>query len=290
MKHEALDQFVPFPGISEFVYSARDFAAVRELVYESSANVLPPNKSTLVYSRLAPLVRASGLGTFANYIQRLKTDNAERHKAVCALTTNHTAFFREDHHFDHFRQDVRPQIVRKLAAGQPVRLWSAGSSSGEEVFSLCMTLLGPDKIEGRRLLSQDLAVLATDLADHVLVKARKATYEADTLAPVPPELRSQWVRDDAGGGGTIADPIRELVRFRALNLMGKWPMKKTFDVIFCRNVMIYFDQPTKDNLVARFADQLAPGGHLYIGHSERVSGPAAAQLELVGKTIYRKTR
>ncbi|HEX7857024.1 MAG TPA: protein-glutamate O-methyltransferase CheR [Sphingobium sp.] len=290
MKHEALDQFVPFPGISEFVYSARDFAAVRELVYESSANVLPPNKSTLVYSRLAPLVRNSGLGTFSAYIERLKTDNAERHKAVCALTTNHTAFFREDHHFDHFLSEVRPQMIRKLGAGQPVRLWSAGSSSGEEVFSLCMTLLGPDKVEARRLLAQDLAVLATDLADHVLVKAKRATYDADALAPVPPALRSQWVREDGQGGGTVVDPIRELVRFKALNLMGKWPMKKAFDVIFCRNVMIYFDQPTKDNLVARFADQLVPGGHLYIGHSERVSGPAAAQLELVGKTIYRKIR
>lgn len=290
MKHEAIDQFVPFPGISEFVYSARDFAAVRELVYESSANVLPPNKSTLVYSRLAPLVRASGLGTFAAYIGKLKTDAAERHKAVCALTTNHTAFFREDHHFDHFGETVRPQILRKLTAKQPVRMWSAGSSSGEEVFSLCMTLLGPDKGEARRILGSDIAVLATDLADHVLVKAKLGKYDADALAPVPANLRAQWVREDGDGGGTIADPIRELVRFKALNLMGQWPMKKPFDVIFCRNVMIYFDQATKDDLVARFADQLVPGGHLYIGHSERVAGAAASRLELVGKTIYRKTR
>lgn len=290
MKHEALDQFVPFPGISEHIYSARDFAAVRQLVYESSANVLPPNKSTLVYSRLAPLVRTSGLGTFGLYIDKLKKDTAERHKAVCALTTNHTAFFREDHHFDHFRDVTRPELLRKLAAKQSVRLWSAGSSSGEEVFSLCMTLLGPDKLESRRLLTSDLAVLASDLADHVLVKARKAAYDADALAPVPPELRSLWVREDGKGGGTIADPIRELVRFRSLNLMGQWPMKKPFDAIFCRNVMIYFDQATKDDLVARFANQLLPGGHLYIGHSERVSGPAAACLELVGKTIYRKIR
>jgi chemotaxis protein methyltransferase CheR len=290
MKHEVLDQFVPFPGISEFVYSARDFAAVRELVYESSANVLPPNKSTLVYSRLAPLVRASGLGTFSLYIDKLRADPAERHKAVCALTTNHTAFFREDHHFDHFREVARPQLLSKLAAKQPVRLWSAGSSSGEEVFSLCMTLLGADKLEARRLLTSDLAVLASDLADHVLVKARKAAYDADALAPVPPGLRALWVREDGKGGGTIADSMRELVRFRALNLMGSWPMKRPFDAIFCRNVMIYFDQQTKDDLVARFADQLVTGGHLYIGHSERVSGSAAARFELVGKTIYRKIR
>lgn len=290
MKHEALEQFVPFPGISEHIYSARDFAAVRELVYESSANVLPPNKSTLVYSRLAPLVRTSGLGTFSLYIEKLKKDATERHKAVCALTTNHTAFFREDHHFDHFRDVTRPMLLRKLAAKEPVRLWSAGSSSGEEVFSLCMTLLGPDKLEARRLLTSDIAVLASDLADHVLVKARKAAYDADTLGPVPPDLRALWVREDGTGGGTIADPIRELVRFRSLNLMGQWPMKKPFDAIFCRNVMIYFDQQTKDDLVARFADQLIPGGHLYIGHSERVSGPAAQRLELVGKTIYRKIR
>lgn len=286
MKHQGSAQFVAFPGVSEFVYSEEDFARICELIYRESANVLPPGKSTLVYSRLAPLVRASGAGTFARYIERLGDDREERRKAVCALTTNHTSFFREEHHFDHFREVVRPLLFQKIAQGLPVRLWSAGSSSGEEVFSLCMTLLGPDRSEARRVFAGDVAVLATDLADHVLTKARAARYDEDSLASVPPELREKWVRAD----GVIADEVRALVRFRTLNLIGEWPLKRPFDVIFCRNVMIYFDQPTKDRLLQRFAGQLEPGGHLYIGHSERVFGRAAERLELVDKTTYRKRR
>jgi chemotaxis protein methyltransferase CheR len=289
MKHEARAQFTPFPGISEQVYSRDDFANIREIIYQESANVLPPSKSTLVYSRLAPLVRASATGTFSAYITRLEGDPAERHKAVCALTTNHTGFFREDHHFDHFRDVVRPTLRQNVDAGQPVRLWSAGCSSGEEVFSLCMTLLGPDKSEARRFQSGNVVALASDLADHVLVKGRTAIYDADALRPVPADLKALWVRmDERTDAGTISDAVRDMVRFRSLNLMNSWPIKRQFDAIFCRNVMIYFDQPTKEKLVERFVQHLRPGGFLYIGHSERVTGLATRQLELVGHTIYRR--
>lgn len=288
MIHESLAQFTPFPGVSEFVYSKSDFAAIREMVYSDAKIVLPPNKSTLVYSRLAPLVRTSGAGTFELYIKRLMADDAERHKAVCALTTNHTGFFREDHHFDHFREEVRPALLARLKARHPVRMWSAGCSSGEEVYSLTMTLLGPDKSEARQVLSGDIAILASDLADHVIAKGKAGEYSADTLAPVPPELKKNWLRMAPDGSGSVGDELRQLVRFNALNLMGRWPMQRRFDVIFCRNVMIYFDQETKENLIERFVDQLEDGGHLYIGHSERVTGRAADLLTLVGKTIYRK--
>ncbi len=283
-------QFAAFPGVSEQVYCAKDFEAVRELIYRSSGNVLPPTKSTLVYSRLAPLVRASGLGTFSAYLSAIRDDPAQQHKAVCALTTNHTAFFREDHHFDHFCAEVRPAMVERLTSGGAARIWSAGSSSGEEVFTLSMVLLGTDKGEARKIANGDLVILASDLADHVLEKARAATYDADAIAPVPRALRDLWIKTDALGNGQMVQMVRDLVRFRALNLLGEWPMRRPFDVIFCRNVMIYFDQPTKERLVNRFADQLAPGGFLYIGHSERVSGPAADRLRLVGKTIYKKVR
>jgi chemotaxis protein methyltransferase CheR len=281
---QAAEQFCPFPGVSEHIYSRADFEAVRELVYRESGNVLPLGKATLVYSRLAPLVRATNTGTFAAYIERVRTDDEERRRAVSALTTNHTFFFREDHHFDHFRTDVRPDLVARLQRRDAVRMWSAGCSSGEEVFSLVMTLLGEDKVEGRRIAGGDLAILATDLSDPILAKARETRYAPEALEPVPARLRDNWVQPD----GRMGETARNLVRFRRLNLLGPWPIHRPFDVIFCRNVMIYFDQPTKETLVARFAEQLMPGGYLYIGHSERVTGRAASVLQPVGNTIYRK--
>lgn len=277
----------PMPGISPDVYGDSDFHAIAEIVYASSGNVLPMGKAMLVYSRIAPLVRESGCGTFANYIALIRSDLTQQERAVAALTTNHTFFYREAHHFDFFEQQVRPAILRKMAAGKAVRLWSAGCSSGEETWSLVMALLGPDRVEGRRIARGDVRVLASDLAPHALVKAKAATYPAKDLQPVPSDLVQQWTKQD---GDTIAigEEARSIVRFRSLNLLKSWPMRGKFDVIFCRNVMIYFDTETKERLVARFADQLQGGCHLFIGHSERVTGPAAQTLESVGPTIYRR--
>lgn len=275
------------PGISPGVYGIADFEAIREIAHSDAGIVLPPGKAMLVYSRLAPLVRNTGSGTFAAYVSLIERDGDERQRAICALTTNHTFFYREAHHFNHFEQEVRPGMLRALEAGRSARIWSAGCSSGEETWSLAMTLLGPDRAAGRRIASQDLRYLASDLALHALDTAREATYPTESLEAVPANLRQVWTTSHAGKS-QIASEARSFVRFRMLNLLGAWPMKSQFDVIFCRNVMIYFDQPTKERLVARFADQLAPGGYLYIGHSERVTGAATAAFEVVGPTIYRK--
>ena len=275
------------PGISPGIYGQQDFAAVAEMVRKEAGIVLPPGKAMLVYSRLAPLVRVSGLGTFSAYLAAIAQDAAARRKAVNALTTNHTFFYREEHHFTHFATVVRPRLAAQLAQGGAVRLWSAGCSSGEEVWSLVMTLLGPDKREGKMLAKRDLRVLASDIADHALDRAAAASYEAKGLDAVPEALRAAWAKPN-GTELTIAPELRDLVQFRRLNLHGEWPMRRRFQVIFCRNVMIYFDQPTKERLVARFAEQIEPGGFLYIGHSERVSGPAEALFESVGPTIYRR--
>jgi chemotaxis protein methyltransferase CheR len=275
------------PGVSPGVYSDADFRAIAEIAYESAGIVLPQGKAMLVYSRIAPLVRKAGCGTFANYIARIRSDGEEQARVVAALTTNHTFFYRESHHFEHFAQQVRPGLVRRLHAGEPVRLWSAGCSSGEETWSLVMTLLGSDRAEGTRLAGKDLRVLASDIAPHALAKATAATYPAKEIEQVPEHLRKPWTAE-SGGSVRIGDTARSIVRFRSLNLQGAWPISRQFDVIFCRNVMIYFDTPTKERLVARFADALLPDGHLYIGHSERVTGPAARVLQPVGPTIYRK--
>lgn len=275
------------PGVSPDVYDARDFRAIAELVNAEAGIVLPPGKAMLVYSRIAPRVRNTGCGTFAAYIDLVRRDPEERYRAVAALTTNHTFFHRESHHFEHFASEVRPAMVRALDAGQPARLWSAGCSSGEETWSLVMTLLGEDRTRGAQIANRNVRVLASDLADHALAKASAGLYSAADLKAVPEPLRRNWTIA-APGGVSMTEEARRIVRFRMLNLLKDWPFKGRFDVIFCRNVMIYFDQSTKERLVERFAAQLAPGGHLYIGHSERASGPAAAMLEPVGPTIYRR--
>ncbi len=276
------------PGVSPDVYGPKDFKAVSELAYNSAGIVLEAGKAMLVYSRWAPLVRESGCGTFAAYIEHIRNNPAEQTRAIGALTTNHTFFYREAHHFEHLAREARPKLLNSLQGGQPVRIWSAGCSSGEETWSILSTLLGEDGSMGRRIASMDLRMLASDIAQHALKKASAATYPVADLEPVPAPLRKAW-SSEAAGMATFSDVVRGLVRFRTLNLHGPWPMKGHFDIIFCRNVMIYFDNPTKERLISRFAEALAPGGFLYIGHSERVTGAAAAQLQPVGPTIYQRS-
>ncbi|MCJ2189265.1 CheR family methyltransferase [Novosphingobium beihaiensis] len=275
------------PGVSPDIYSSADFAQIAKIIYGAAGIVLPQGKAMLVYSRLAPLVRAAGSVTFSKYIELIGEDAAELNKTVAALTTNHTFFYREAHHFEHLRNELRPHLLEKLRHRQPVRVWSAGCSSGEETWSIVMSLLGPDRSSGINMARSDLRVLASDIAPHAIQKAEAATYPVKDLSPVPEELRRVWTTEK-GGDAVMADAMRQIVRFRLLNLHGDWPIKGHFDFIFCRNVMIYFDNPTKERLVKRFADVLEPGGFLYIGHSERVTGPAANDFQLVGPTIYRK--
>lgn len=288
MSTDAMALSEPVPGISPEIYSTRDFEQVARIVYEAAGIVLPQGKAMLVYSRLAPLVRSSGLVTFGRYIDLLGRDRDELERTVAALTTNHTFFYREAHHFEHFAQVTRPRIMARLERREAVRIWSAGCSSGEETWSLVMTLLGPDKGAGMKIAEGNVLVLASDIAPHAIERGEAAIYSEKDLAPVPEALRRCWTEGLKDGRQQLCDTARSIVRFRPLNLLGEWPMRGRFDAIFCRNVMIYFDTPTKELLVQRFADALLPGGFLYIGHSERVTGPATAMLELVGPTIYRR--
>ena len=271
----------------EFAFSDADFRWFADLIYSVSGIVLGEAKSQLVYSRLAKRVRATGCDSFSAYMALVAAEQDEQDAAVYALTTNHTKFFREDHHFDHFRDSAWPPLAARLNASGKVRLWSAACSSGEEPYSLVMTALGPRKDAGLGLLRKDFRVLATDLSPDVLQTARAGLYPQDILAAVPRNLASAWVRRMANGCEIDAG-LRQAIAFRQLNLLGDWPMRGLFDAIFCRNVMIYFDDPTKARLQERLAQQLAPGGFLYIGHSERLLGAAERMLEPIGHTIYRK--
>jgi chemotaxis protein methyltransferase CheR len=264
----------------------RDLRTIAALVHAHAGIVLPDAKSTLVFSRLSGPFRRSGLTRFADYVARLETDEPTRREAIEALTTNHTGLFREAHHFDHAAAELRPALLRTLRSGGRVRLWSAGSSSGEEVHSLAVTILGSDPAESRLATGGDVALLATDINTKVLAIGEAGSYAASGIDAIPAPLRI-WT-ESAGDQLRFKTEVRRLIRFRQLNLLGAWPIRTSFDAIFCRNTMIYFDEPTKARLLARLCDQLAPGGYLYIGHSERVTGPATVMLEPIGQTIYRK--
>lgn len=284
------------PGVSPAIYGEADFRRIAALIHAETGIVLSERKRMLAYSRLAPLVRRSGVTSFTAFLDTLDSDRQALGAVITALTTNHTYFHREPHHYEHFEATVRADLAARALAGEPVRLWSAGCSSGEEVWTLLMALLGPDREAGLRLAGRDILALASDISTTALAGARAATYPRAAMDALPEPLRRAWcVPIESGGEGgseprlAIAPQVQALVRLRVLNLLGDWPMARPFDVIFCRNVMIYFDGPTKERLVERFARQLVPGGYLYIGHSERVSGPASALLEPVGPTIYRRS-
>jgi len=270
---------------SEFHMSWSDFRQIAQLVHAGAGITLPENKVNLVYSRLAKRLRAAGVKSFRDYCALVTSSEGvdERQTMIAALTTNVTRFFRETHHFDHVRQ-VLPKLLERAKSGERIRFWSAGCSSGEEPYSLALTIL--DMIPNAAEL--DILVLATDIDPNVLAHAERGVYRAGQLEDIPVALRRnrlQTLRTETDMSFRIGEEVRSLVRFRELNLLGPWPMTRKFDAVFCRNVMIYFDEQTQHNLCARYAGALNVGGHLYIGHSERVASDLP--FELVSQTTYR---
>ena len=265
----------------EFAFTSEDFARVAALLREDSGIHLPDSKATLVYSRLAKRLRILGLASFDDYCQLVASSAGaeERRAMMAALTTNVTRFFREPHHFDHLRDHTLPPLLDEARAGGRVRIWSAGCSSGEEPYSLALTLLAALPEIG----DLDVRILATDIDPVIIKRARAGVYDKEAVAAIPPAMR-RWLERAEGDQWGMGQAVRRLVSFNELNLMGPWPMKGRFQAIFCRNVAIYFDDPTQERLWGRFADALVPRGRLYIGHSERVSIP---RFEPDGLTTYR---
>ncbi|MXP27635.1 protein-glutamate O-methyltransferase CheR [Porphyrobacter algicida] len=213
--------------------------------------------------------------------------NAGLTSALCALTTNHTHFFRESHHLDHLRMHLQQPWLDRLDAGEQVRVWSAGCSSGEEAWSILQSIMGTKQANCERAERGNLRLLASDIDRNVLRVASAGHYPIDTLAGIPAELAKLWVVRE-GDGFSISPRLRNFACFQMLNLIGEWPLRQRFDAIFCRNVMIYFDGPTKQRLVERLAEMLLPGGILYIGQSERITKDALPELMEIGPTIYSK--
>ena len=237
-------------------------------------------KEGLVRARLAKRLRKLALHDFTSYLAFVERDvtRAEFREMVDALTTNKTNFFREPAHFDFVRVNVVP------ALGRSARIWSAGCATGEEPYSLAMVLnetCTTTTLNGTR-------ILATDINQRVLQKAAQGEYNSEAMADVPAELRRRYWTESSGNSGTshcAQTSIRRLVNFARLNLMDAWPMHGPFDAIFCRNVMIYFDKDTQQQLVDRFWALLKPGGHLFVGHSESLTG-TSHQFEYVQPAVY----
>ncbi|WP_421934447.1 CheR family methyltransferase [Phenylobacterium sp.] len=271
----------------EFLFTNEDFQQIAQILHAHAGIALAEGKAALVYSRLAKRLRSLGLRSFREYCALVEDSNEvdERQAMMAALTTNVTRYFREPHHFDHLRDVVLPPLVDRARKGGKIRLWSAACSNGQEPYSMAITVLAALP-EAANL---DVKILATDIDPNMVAEGRAGIYREEAIAPVPVDLRRRWFKKPASGGGDrweVADELRALVAFRELNLIGDWPMKGKFDVIFCRNVVIYFDEPTQERIWSRFAPMLNPGGTLYIGHSERVTGPATQIFETTGLTTY----
>jgi chemotaxis protein methyltransferase CheR len=274
----------------EFAFYDADFRMLADAAYQRAGIALADSKRNLVYSRVSRRLRALNLTSFREYCAFLDGNEDEIGNFINCISTNHTKFFREAHHFDHFRSHVADQFVRSShrPADRRLRVWSAGCSSGEEPYTIAAVL----KREIRDIHRHDVRILATDIDTDVLAKASRGEYPASAIDDIPAGYReffrsASGRRDHADSGVQLGEDIRSLIAFRQLNLMDPWPFRGLFDAIFCRNVMIYFDAATKATLVERFTRQVKPGGWLYIGHSESLIGSHPG-LELVGRTIYRR--
>lgn len=271
------------PGLS---IADKDFFALAKLVHGECGIVLADAKKGLVVSRLTRRLRELDLRDFGQYCRLLQSEQGmdERARLISALTTNVTKFFREDHHFRSLEKQIFPALVEKARRRGRVRIWSAGCSTGEEPYSLAMELLDVCS----DALSLDIRILATDIDPQVLARARAGRYTDTAVAGVPASRRSRYLIA-SNGEFEVVQALRELITFAPLNLVGQWPIRGPFDIIFCRNVVIYFDNATQEVLWQRFAGLIPPSGHLFIGHSERLGRAAERYFATNGITQYRRT-
>ncbi len=272
----------------EFAFTRRDFNFLRRIATERIGIVVNDDKFDMFYARLSRRVRKLGLKDFAQYCDLLEGEGGEQEvlELINAVTTNLTAFFRENHHFEYLRDTVLPQVLAANRATHKIRIWSAGCSTGEEPYSLAITL----KESLPAAAGWDARILATDVDTNVLAQAARGVYPVDRVKAIPKSRLRAWFLRGKGqqqGYARLTQEVRTLIEFAQLNLMTDWLLDEPQDVIFCRNVIIYFGREAKIRLIERYADSLNPGGYLFIGHSESLF-QLTNRFELVGNTIYRK--
>ena len=267
------------PEQKEFLFTPSDFERIRTMLYQHSGIKLSDSKKEMVYSRLSRRLRATGLKSFKGYLAQVEQDQGGEWEAfINSLTTNLTAFFREPHHFPLLKEHVLSLHKR------PLRLWCSASSTGEEPYTMAMTM-----VDAFGSYKPPVEIIATDIDTNVLAKAQAGIYPLERVEKLPQETLKRFFLKGSGnndGYVQVRKELRDLISFRPLNLLDdRWPISGIFDVIFCRNVMIYFDKDTQYKILKRFAPMLEAHGLLFAGHSESLHH-ADDFFRLRGKTVY----
>lgn len=274
------------PDQREFQFTDEDFLYIVEMVHKITGIKLASHKRNMVYGRISRRLRELHINSFHEYCNFVETDKSgeELVNFVNAITTNLTGFFRESHHFDHLKEHLQAK-AKNTTGSRKLRIWSSASSSGQEPYSIAMTL--SDAISN--LKQWDAKILATDIDTNMIETCQRGVYAPESAEKIPENYRKRFTQQEKRGEGdySMGDDIRKLISFKPLNLLHDWPMKGPFDIIFCRNVVIYFDKETQIKLFDRMADLLAPDGVIYIGHSESLFN-VSKRFELIAQTTYRK--
>jgi chemotaxis protein methyltransferase CheR len=271
----------------EFDFTDADFERIRQFVSEHTGIVLTEKKKDMVYGRLSKRIRRGDFDSFSAFIDALDEGNEdEQDFMINAITTNLTAFFREKHHFEFLKNTVIPSLIKKKGYKKHLRVWSAGCSTGEEPYSIAMILKEslPDCDDW------DVKILATDLDANVIAHGKAGIYRQDRIEGLDERRIKRWFKRGSGDNADmvkVSPELQQMITFKRLNLLHQWPMSGPFDLMFCRNVVIYFDKDTQRVLFDRYADILAPDAHLFIGHSETLF-KVSSRFDSLGQTIYQK--
>ena len=273
--------------VREYEYTEKDFKLVQKLVSEHTGINLTEAKKDLVYGRLSKRIRKLGLVNFQEYINYVNDDHeTELINFINAITTNLTSFFRENHHFEYLKNKLIPDLIRRNEDSRTIRIWSAGCSTGEEPYSIAITVL--EALENHP--NWDVKILATDLDTNVVATATAGKYTEERITGIDKATKQRWFLKGSGSNAgfvKVSRELQEIITFKQLNLMNQWPMKGRFDIIFCRNVVIYFDKPTQKILFDRYANILNDKAGLFIGHSETLF-KVSNRFASIGNTIYEK--
>lgn len=270
---------------TEFNLEDSDFDYIKEVIGVRTGIVLSDVKRNMVYSRLSRRLRALKINSFSEYCDLLREeDETELVNFVNAITTNLTSFFREKHHFEYLEEVIIPQIISQNDGRKRIRIWSAGCSTGEEPYTIAMVL----KKAVPNISTWDVKILATDLDSNVVATAKAGIYAEERIEGIHASLKKKWFtrREDQV---QVSSELKELITFNQLNLMHDWPFKGSFDLIFCRNVVIYFSKDTQRGLVTRYADYTRDDGHLFLGHSESLF-KVSERYKLIRNTMYQKIK
>ncbi len=277
------------PHSFDFTMDSESFEAIASLAYNECGLKLVAEKKSMIQSRLRGRLKVLEIRDFRTYSRFVSSSEGanERRQMISALTTNVSHFFREKHHFDRLTRNILPALHSGVISGRKLRIWSAGCSNGQEPYSIAMALISFFP----RIFEHDVRILATDVDPKVIEFATTGKFPDKMLAGVDAATKEKYFSvDDCQPEPifTARNELRQLIRFRELNLLANWPMQGQFDVVFCRNVVIYFDLATQNRLWPRFNSVINPGGHIFLGHSERISNPEAMGFTSDGPTTYLK--